>query len=103
MPLYFLPEMEEDRRMAPLIDKWMRRGHYEPCWLCKREIRKTAYGYMCWECQETRHIWEAHLAVIVQAEYDRMEATYDGMCQSCVLVRVKGTFECGPCRYEWRS
>ncbi|MFG3176550.1 hypothetical protein ACGFZC_16000 [[Kitasatospora] papulosa] len=101
MPVYFLPETAEDRRLAPLIDRWMRGEDKEPCGLCLRESRKTTYGYMCWECQESRPVWEAHLAAIVRADWERQAAAYDGMCHSCALTRVKGTFECEPCRAEW--
>ncbi|MET8839669.1 hypothetical protein ABZW67_06175 [Streptomyces rubiginosohelvolus] len=101
MPVWFLPETDEDRRLGPLIDKWMRGDDKEPCWLCRRESRKTTYGYMCWECQEARPIWEAHLAAAVRVEYERRAAAYDGVCQSCALVRVKGTFECEPCSKWW--
>ncbi|MFK0231183.1 hypothetical protein ACIQUL_36065 [Streptomyces sp. NPDC090303] len=38
---------------------------------------------------------------IRQAEYERKSAAYDGMCMSCAMVRVKGDFECEPCRKEW--
>jgi hypothetical protein len=97
MPLYFLPSTREEDEWAA----YMMQDRNEPCWLCKRQSRKTLYGYMCWECQETRHIWEAHLVAIVAAEYERKAAAYDGMCQSCATVRVKGSFECEPCRKEW--
>lgn len=103
MPVFFLPESEEDRRLAPLIDKWMRREHYAPCWLCKRESRKTPYSYMCWECQETRPIWEAHLHAIQQAEYEREAAAYVGPCMTCAQRLAAGDFECVTCRKEWEN
>ncbi|MFI8815695.1 MULTISPECIES: hypothetical protein [unclassified Streptomyces] len=97
MPVWFLPSTpEEDVLVAYLM-----KDNREPCWLCKRESRKTHLGYMCWECQESRPIWEAHMAAAVKAEYDRRAAAYDGMCQSCALTRVKGGFECEPCLKSW--
>lgn len=75
----------------------------EPCWLCMRETRKTMHGYMCWECQNTRPVWEAHVAAIEKAEGERRERAYKGHCYSCAKTWVEGTWECEPCRKEWEG
>lgn len=73
----------------------------EPCWLCKRQTRQTMHAYMCWECQETRPIWQAHLDAISKAEYERKSLAYVGPCMSCAKRLAAGDFECAPCRKEW--
>lgn len=97
MPVYFLPSTREEDELAAFL----MRDKKEPCWLCKRESRKTTYGYMCWECQEKRPIWEAHLTTIVRAEYERKARAYRGLCQTCAGRQAESDFECGPCRQEW--
>ncbi|WP_340376636.1 hypothetical protein U5640_16960 [Streptomyces sp. SS7] len=99
MPVYFLPSTREEDEWAA----YMMKDRNEPCWLCKRERRKTLYGYMCWECQEQKPVWQAHLDAINKAEGERRERAYKGYCYSCAKTWVEGTWECEPCRAEWRA
>lgn len=94
-----LPMTREEEHLSEILSK----DRNEPCWLCKREKRKTLYGYMCWECQEARHIWEAELLEINRAEYERKRKAHNGLCVSCASVKVSGDFECAPCRAEWEK
>ncbi len=97
MPVYFLPSTREEDAWA----EYMMKDRNEPCWLCKRQKRKTLYGYMCWECQETKPIWEAELAEHVRLDYERKKSMYVGPCIACGTRLVAGEFECVTCRKEW--
>lgn len=96
MPVYFLPSTPEEDELA----SYLMEDRQKPCWLCRRESRKTPGGYMCWECHESRPIWEAHIRVIREAQYAHKAAAYAGMCKSCAVIRVVGDFECEACREE---
>ncbi|WP_055523488.1 hypothetical protein [Streptomyces graminilatus] len=99
MPVFFLPSTREEDELAAYL---MQRRD-EPCWLCKRETRKTCGGYMCWECQATKPIWAAHIDAISKAEYERKALAYVGPCLSCAKRLVAGGFECVTCRAEWTA
>jgi len=99
MPVYFLPSTREEDELAA----YLMQDRNEPCWLCKRGTRKTPYGYMCWECRETRPVWETHLATILKAEGERRERAYKGPCYACAKTLVEGAWECEPCRKEWEG
>lgn len=103
MPVYFLPETPEDKRLSEFWDYYQRTENERnvPCGLCLRASRKTTYGYMCWECQEQKPVWQAHLDAFNKAEYERQALAYVGPCVSCAKRLTAGDFECVTCRAEW--